>query len=415
MPRPFKVQLVADHHQFHVRDGERFIDISDAWTVKAVENLLAVAEHVVGVGTVSDAKVSVTIEVLDSEPALELDRVDHATEASLQIVSGTLAVLGCTEDYAKAKRLELANGWWRLRTLQAGLGRARESARILLWPDSADRPAKVLERWTPPQAKPKKPATKKAKNAKQAAALARSGQTDLAVEALTALADAGDAAASASLAEIHAFRGEWAAFVPRAEALLVNPTAVYAGNVFTDLSKLCRRAARELGTPEIIERIASRVPERYSSMRDATLLKDAVVPSEQVEAATPDQTARFRQAIADARAGKRFEDRPMERARHEVALAIMFRQEDALLELWKATPEAFSFDHAIGVARWLGHRDQLDQAWAVVRQKLVAWLPADACQVAPCVLLRDATLSKLMTAARCAEVLSTPRGPEAQT
>jgi hypothetical protein len=186
-----KLKVVADYHQFHLRDGEKFADVSDGWTVQATEDRVAVAAHVVAIGTVGDGAVGVTVEILDSEPALDLAKADHATEASLRIVSGSMAVLGCTEEYAAAKRVKLENGWWRIRTLQAGLGTAKESARILIWVDPASRAPRVLKRWTPLPAKPLKTLAKSPKNPKQAAALARSGETDAALEALTRFADAG--------------------------------------------------------------------------------------------------------------------------------------------------------------------------------------------------------------------------------
>ena len=150
MPRPAKFGVVADYHHFHLRDGEELGDVSDGWTVKATEDRVAAGDHVVGIGMVVDGEVAVTVEVLQSAPALDLAEADHATEASLHIVSGSLAVLGCTEEHRTAKRVKLENGWWRIRCLQSGLGRARESARILIWVDSGPRAPQVLKRWSPP-------------------------------------------------------------------------------------------------------------------------------------------------------------------------------------------------------------------------------------------------------------------------
>ncbi|MGC4122700.1 MAG: hypothetical protein QM765_50640 [Myxococcales bacterium] len=407
-----KIKVFADYHQFHLRDGEKFGDISDGWTAQATEDRVAVADHVVGIGTVSDGDVLVTVEVLDAQPELDLAKAEHATEASLRIESGALAVLGCTDEYAKARRIKVANGWWRIRTLLGGLGKARETARILMWKEARARAPKVLQRWSPPAAKPPKPA-KSPKNTKLAAALARFGQTDGALEALTRFADAGDLVASAALAELHAFRGEWASMVPRAEAFFADPGVVYAGNVFTDLTRLFRRAARELRTPKIIQRAAATVPERYRSMRDATLLKNVVLPSESVSPIKPAAVATFEKAVAEARTGKRFKGKPDVLACHEIALADVFRHEEALLERWRSMPERFSFDQAVSVARWMAHRGKPDEAWDVLRGKISQWYPVAICQIAPVVLLVDPILAKVMTPPRCAELLATPRGPEA--
>jgi len=198
---------------------------------------------------------------------------DHISEGSLAIRSGSLVVLGCTDARSHAKRIPVPAGWYRVRFTHTGLAK-KEKVAIALWPGPRAE-ARVIKRWVAPPPKPAKRPTK-IRNAKQAAQAARRGRLDEAYPVLVRLANAGDLAASASLAEILAFQGRWADFVERAEAFFADPTAVYAGNVFTDLTRLFRRAARELGTPRIIKRAAAKVPEKYRPMAQATLLEDMV-------------------------------------------------------------------------------------------------------------------------------------------
>jgi len=73
------------------------------------------------------------------------------------------------------------------------------------------------------------------------------GNTDDAVKQLEALLDGGDAGAAASLAEIEAFRGQWSELLRHASVFLRKPSAVYAGNVFTDVVHLVALAGIKKG------------------------------------------------------------------------------------------------------------------------------------------------------------------------
>src|ERR1700694_5884035 len=92
------LQLFADYHQFYLLDDDsKYGDLSEAWTDEATERLLAVAPHVVGVGTVRNVEVPVTIEVHESRPPIDLSTWDQVNLASLQIDTGRVAVAGCTD------------------------------------------------------------------------------------------------------------------------------------------------------------------------------------------------------------------------------------------------------------------------------------------------------------------------------
>lgn len=404
--QPIRLKLTADHHQLHLLDDGRTAVLADAWTVQATEDRLAVTDGAVGIGTGSNGIVPVEIHVLPGAPPVTA--ADHITEASLEVRSGRLVALGCTEFLPDARRIELTPGPYRLRITHTGLDR-KERIAVHLWPATAAPPA-VLTRWTPPPRTPRRGKAEVVRTSKQAVAAARAGRCELAVPVLTKLADQGRADAAASLAEILAFRGEWHAFVPRAEALLENPEAVYAGNVFTDMARLFRRAARELRAPEILARAAARVPPRYHAMRDATLLLDVVVPSERLAEVTTDQRAAFAAAAQAAASGKRFAGKPAELAAHQFALASAYNMEEEIHRLWNQGLGAPRFESALVVARWHAFRGRAEAAWQVIAANVTGWFPVDAAQVAPVVLLVDPLLSPLLTPERCAWVLQTPRG-----
>jgi hypothetical protein len=117
----YKFQLFADYHQFYIQDESADGDLSDAWTAEAVERLLAIAPGAVGIGTVRDSDVPVTIDVLEEEPNREFDVVDHVVECSILISSGNIVAAGCTGYFPDAARIPVCPGTYRVRVNFTGL------------------------------------------------------------------------------------------------------------------------------------------------------------------------------------------------------------------------------------------------------------------------------------------------------
>jgi hypothetical protein len=106
-----ELTLFADYHQFYLQDDDiRFGDLSNAWTPEATEQLLAVADHVVGVGTIRSMNVSVHIAIENQLPDLDLSEWDRVNRASLACDTGRIVVAGCTDYFPDAKRLEVVPG-----------------------------------------------------------------------------------------------------------------------------------------------------------------------------------------------------------------------------------------------------------------------------------------------------------------
>ena len=120
MPR-YDFELFADYHQFYLQDEPADGNLGDAWTEDASNRLLAVATGVIGVGTVRNMDVPVTIEILDKEPLLDLARFDHVVECSLSVNSGRIVVAGCTDYFPDAARIDVRAGTYRVRVKYANL------------------------------------------------------------------------------------------------------------------------------------------------------------------------------------------------------------------------------------------------------------------------------------------------------
>ncbi|WP_432726654.1 hypothetical protein [Variovorax sp. W6] len=121
-----KLELFADYFQFYLQDETAEGDLSDAWDDPAVERMLAVAPGVVGLGTARNMDVSVTLELLDSEPANGIDEFDHVVEGTLAIETGPLVVAGCTDYFPDAARFDLEPGAYRVRLSCSGLNTLSE-------------------------------------------------------------------------------------------------------------------------------------------------------------------------------------------------------------------------------------------------------------------------------------------------
>ena len=109
--REFQFELFAEYHQFYLQDDDRSKgDLSDAWSQEATSRLLAVAPHVIGVGTVRNMNVPVFVTIHEARPCIHFTEWDHVTTASLRIDTGRIVIAGCTDYFPDAERIEVEPG-----------------------------------------------------------------------------------------------------------------------------------------------------------------------------------------------------------------------------------------------------------------------------------------------------------------
>lgn len=133
--------IFADYFQFYIQDEHATGDLSESWTQDAVDRLLAIAPGCVGVGTVRNMDVPVTVEIAEAAPNEDLNQWDHVNECSIDVPSGRLVIAGCTDYFPDAARMELDKGTYRVRIYYGNLssisGNGLEGSdhyRLFLWP-----------------------------------------------------------------------------------------------------------------------------------------------------------------------------------------------------------------------------------------------------------------------------------------
>lgn len=138
--RRFEYTLMADYFQFYLQDEQSSGDLSDHWTHEALQRLLAVGPGVIGVGTVRNMEVPVVVEVIEAEPEVDAEAWDHVVECELDVPSGRVVIVGCTDYFPGAARFDVKPGSYRARISYGSLNELSDDGldgddryRVQLW------------------------------------------------------------------------------------------------------------------------------------------------------------------------------------------------------------------------------------------------------------------------------------------
>jgi len=401
--------LYADFGQIHLCDPAGPGSLEEAWTAQATEDRIADGGDIVGIGAKDTDDVKVSVEILAAAPEDDAAAWDHVTESSVDVESGSVAVLGCSDELKKAKRFPVKPGAWRVRASHANLAKGREEIRLQMWPARRKAP-RVVKRWAPP---PKmKKVAKKIASTKQAIQAALRGETDAALAFLLPRAEKGDFAASAAAVQLLAFRGQWRELVPLAMTVIAEEPEAHAWHeTIGGACALLRRAAGELGDRSIVEAATKKLHRKAKAEALPRLRGERKARRK----ATAADRARFAEHASSPETEKRFRGKPGARADSLMAYGYLhLGLEDELLELWDPRHEDLGFDKAMWVAEIFARRGDAKRAWEVIESRLSKWWPTTIWDVAPVELLVDPALAPLLTKERRARVLGTARGEEGE-
>lgn len=134
----YHFDIFADYFQIYLED-ERFdggrMDLHE----EDYENLFAVGDRMIMMGTARNMDVPVTVEVRDDAPSDDFENWDHVNEGSIEIPSGCL-VIGFWDDPDTTPHISLTPGWYRVRIYYGDLDKLSEDGldgddhyKIVLW------------------------------------------------------------------------------------------------------------------------------------------------------------------------------------------------------------------------------------------------------------------------------------------
>ncbi len=146
--------VFADYFQFIVQDESSDDDFGEIWTPDALAAQTAFGRSAVCPGTLRNVAVPVEVIVDESDPEIDLATVDHAVEGSIEVPTGRIVVMGCTQYFPDAPRFEIRAGTYRALAVMSGTHSiknewepADDKYVVYLWPGAA-RPPRLLKHWS---------------------------------------------------------------------------------------------------------------------------------------------------------------------------------------------------------------------------------------------------------------------------
>lgn len=113
--RIYRFELSAEFYQFYLQD--ELVEIEVEWTEQEIRDNLALSSGTIAVGTICERNVPVEVQILASEPTLNMEVWDHVVDCSIDVPSGRLVISGWCEDFAA--RINLEAGRYRVRVCYA--------------------------------------------------------------------------------------------------------------------------------------------------------------------------------------------------------------------------------------------------------------------------------------------------------
>lgn len=147
--------IFADYFQFILQDENSKDDFGTLWNDDAVAQMVAVGETTLSLGTLRNVDVAVEVHVVSGPPEIKLEEFDHAVEGSFASPTGKITVMGCTDFFPDASRLDVEPGSYRFiylvsgaRTIQTEWEPADDLYSLYIWP-AERRALHLLKAWKP--------------------------------------------------------------------------------------------------------------------------------------------------------------------------------------------------------------------------------------------------------------------------
>ncbi len=138
----FDLEIFADYFQFYVQDQDTTDDFADGWTDATVTAMFVPKSTAIAIGTARNVDVPVRLEIHETQPA-DCGGWDRQNEAPLDVASGRLQVMGCSEYGPDAFCADIPGGRYVLRASYFNLASVSEH-----WLDGDDR--YLIQIWPAP-------------------------------------------------------------------------------------------------------------------------------------------------------------------------------------------------------------------------------------------------------------------------
>jgi len=144
-------RIFADYFHFYIQDESAVGDLANSWNKEATANSLAIADGIIGIGTVRNMEVPVEIVINEKEPIDNIDEYDKINECSIEIKSEKIVIAGCTDYFPEAERIKMDNGIYTVRIYYKNLDSLSEDGldgddtyKVVMWKDGIRRNYKKI-------------------------------------------------------------------------------------------------------------------------------------------------------------------------------------------------------------------------------------------------------------------------------
>lgn len=153
MPSSQQFEIFADYFQFVLMDETSDDDFSEIWSKAALVRMLAVGDKALCPGTLRNIDVDVQINIVEQKPVIAHNDFDHIAEASINIPSGKLVVMGCSGYLPDAPRIDVVPGVYEALFAVSGINTITDEAEsaedkytVYLWPGQQREP-ELIKHW----------------------------------------------------------------------------------------------------------------------------------------------------------------------------------------------------------------------------------------------------------------------------
>lgn len=150
----YELTIFADYFQIYLQDELAQGDLSESWTQEAIDNFFAVAPGTIGMSTARNMDVPLSVHITTSRPLYDdFSSWDQVIEASIDVPSGKIVVMGTTDYLPDALRIPVEPGTYRARIYSGDLESLSEDGlegddhyQVIIWPEAPSTPVVLKQR-----------------------------------------------------------------------------------------------------------------------------------------------------------------------------------------------------------------------------------------------------------------------------